>query len=116
MAKFYFESHVTIEPVFENRLDLFKTICQKHRFRVADLLMQKRKNDKPERSKHDSFCTSRSKLFYQIKQDTINLVLELKENGFDVWRYKIEDTMMDSKIDDEYGLLGNKNGNRSDNN
>ena len=101
----YFEAHVTIEPVFDERLSQFKTIADKHNFRVADLLMQKRQQDTPERSKHDSFCTSRNVFFHAIRINLLMLVKELKEKGFDVWRYKIEDTVVDSQSEDTYGLL-----------
>jgi len=56
----YFEIHVTIEPVEGERLELFKTICFKHGFRVADLIMVKKRKITEERSDRDQFCTGRT--------------------------------------------------------
>ena len=44
---FTMKAHVTIEPVFGDNLDKVSMICKKHKFKVADLLMQKRKEDFP---------------------------------------------------------------------
>lgn len=95
----YYESHVTIEPVYDKRLELFGEVCQRHGFRVAKLLMKTREVDNFERSPYDSFCTSRSGQFDEMKQRMIALINDLDENGFKVWRYKIEDTLLDSRFD-----------------
>jgi hypothetical protein len=100
----YYESHITIEPVFEARLELFKSIAKKHNFRVAELLMVKQ-NKPSGPSQTDSFCTSRSKDYSKIVNDTYAMVQDLQLSGFDVWRYKIEDTLLDSKIEDKWKLL-----------
>ena len=96
----YYEAHVTIEPVFETRLEEFKVICHDYKFRVANLLMQKRREDTEERSKNDSFCTGRGISFTDIKQRMLSLVERLEKEGFKVWRYKIESTLLDSRYDD----------------
>jgi hypothetical protein len=105
MKNYYFESHVTIEPVFDERLELFQKICMKHNFRVAELLLQKRKKDKPNRSKLDSFCTGRDKNNLILVEKMIGLIQDLKNAGFKVWRYKIEAALLDSKIKDDLKLL-----------
>ncbi len=104
-SKLYYEAHVTIEPVFDERLELFRRIAQAHHFRVAELLMKKRSDDTEDRSSKDSFCTSHSKYFEVIKSNTISMVNNLKDMGFKVWRYKIEDTILDSRSHDELNLL-----------
>lgn len=95
----YYECHVTIEPVFDERLESFNNVCQRHGFRVAKLLMKTREVDKFERSPYDSFCTSRSSSFDEMKQRMIALINDLIEHDFKVWRYKIEDTLLDSRFD-----------------
>lgn len=97
-SNLYYESHITVEPVFGERLDLFKKLAKIFTFKVADLLMQKRNEDTPERSKFDTFCTARCKEYELIEQNTLNLVEILKEHGFQVWRYKIEDTLLDVRL------------------
>ncbi len=104
-TRLYFEAHVTVEPVFDGRLQELAEIAFEHRFKVADLLMQKRKVDSPDRSRFDTFCTSRSKDFEDIKTRTGQLVFDLQDKGFAVWRYKIEDTLVDSNASDEWGWL-----------
>jgi hypothetical protein len=96
----YYESHVTIEPVFDERLKQLKAECLAYGFRVADLLMKKRSADKAERSKHDTFCTGRDKEYQPLLDRTLALVTRLQALDFKVWRYKIEDALVDSKIDD----------------
>jgi hypothetical protein len=98
VTQLYFESHVTIEPVFDERLDKFKQLAKCWGFRVADLLMQKRKEASPERSKFDTFATGRSTDYLQLSSCTLGLVAEAQSKGFEVWRYKIENTLVDVRL------------------
>lgn len=102
----YYECHITVEPVFGDRLDLMKQLCKSYQFRVADLLMQKRKVDTPERSRYDTFCTGRHKRYDVLHKQMELLMRDLTAWGFKVWRYKIEDAIIDSKYVDELGILG----------
>ncbi len=96
----YYEAHVTVDPVFDDRLKRFEVIARAHGFRVATLLMQKRKEATPERGVNDSFCTGRSISYSDIKDRMLALLTALREDGFRVWRYKIESTLLDSRYDD----------------
>lgn len=101
----YYEAHVTIEPVFDERLDKFVLLCKEHKFYVATLLMQKRKEDTEERSKYDSFCTSHGQDENELKQRMFSLLDTLKKESYQVWRYKIEIVPLDSRYNDsEYPL------------
>jgi hypothetical protein len=108
MRSLYYEAHVTIEPVWDERLAEFKRIAEDEDFRVADLLMQKRVEDTPERSKFDSFCTGRNNDRHALTGNMIRLILNLKAAGFQVWRYKIEDTLMDSRYQDVLDVITKK--------
>lgn len=101
MTPFYYESHIAIDPVFDEKLEQFRMLCADHRFMVADFLMQKRKHDRPERSASDLFCTGRSKSFEDLQKRMFDLTHLLISNGFKVWRYKIEQTLVDSRYDDK---------------
>jgi len=101
----YYESHITVEPVFDDRLELFREICKAFGFKVADLLMQKRKVDTPERSVYDTFCTGRHRDYKEIYHRMRGLIATLQRNGYEVWRYKIEDAILDSRYDDVLGVL-----------
>lgn len=96
----YYESHITVEPIFDERLDRFKALCKQQGFRVADLLMQKRKEDTPERSRFDTFCTGRDPTYWDLHYRMVALLGFLKQEGFKVWRYKIEHAILDSREDD----------------
>jgi hypothetical protein len=96
----YYEAHVTIEPVFDERLDKFKELCAEFNFRVADLLMQKRKEDTPERSAKDQFCTGRSNDYTTLRYLVGRLARALRANDFIVTRWKIEAALLDSKYGD----------------
>lgn len=89
----YYECHITIEPVVEERLNLFTQLCDKYSFKVATLLMQK----SLKRSDLDSFTTGRDKDYYRLKDRMYDLVTELKNANFNILRYKIEGILLDSK-------------------
>lgn len=97
-TELYFESHITIEPVFDGHLLEVKDIVECYGFKVADLLMKKREKDTETRSKYDTFCTTRSKSYQQIENNTLACVDRLTNRGFKVWRYKIENTLIDVRL------------------
>jgi len=101
----YLEAHVTIEPVFYERRDFASQIAQHHKFRLAELLMKKEREATEERSDKDTFMTGHSKSKADINARTMALVGELKDNGFKVWRYKVEDTLLDSRSEDIWAML-----------
>ena len=94
----YFESHITIEPVFGERYDKFSEACKKYKFKAAELLLQKNREDTPERSSKDSFCTGHSKEYNYLYDRMIKLHDDLVGLGFAVWRYKIESILLDEKF------------------
>lgn len=114
VSPLYFECHITIEPVFDDeffdgvtvsKLEIVRILAKDRGFRVADLLMQKRTDDTEARSKHDTFCTGRSKVYGDILHRMTELCRALKIAGFKVWRAKIEDTIYDTKYSDSLGIL-----------
>ncbi len=104
-ARHYYEAHVTIEPVFEDRLQELTHLAEMNGFRVATLLMQQRPEDTPERSKNDAFCTARGVSYSDLLDRTLEFVALLREKGFTTWRYKIESTLLDSRYDDSLAPL-----------
>lgn len=106
----YYECHVTIEPVLDDRLGVAEHIAKKHGFRMAKLLMKKKDEDTEARSDKDSFMTGTSKSYASLGLDMAALIRELKLHNFKVWRYKIEAILLDSKIEDHLFLLEENNG------
>lgn len=103
---YYLESHITIEPVLDgSKLEVVHFIARTYSFRVADLLMQKREEDTPERSKFDTFMTSHSTSLEVIEFNTKECIKTLQQFGFKVWRYKIENIVCDSRNEDIWKLL-----------
>lgn len=101
IARLYYECHVTIAPVFGDQLELVEGIAKQHGFKVAKLLMQKRKEDTPNRSKYDTFMTGHAKEYNDIFNRMSGIIHTLKDAGHEVYRYKIEDTLFDSKHGDK---------------
>lgn len=93
----YYEAHVTIEPVYEERLVELKKIAKDFDFHVATLEMKKRAKATPTRSENDSFCTARGVSYSDLEDRTEGFAEALKEAGFKVWRCKIESTVVDSR-------------------
>jgi hypothetical protein len=94
----YFECHVTVEPVFDDRLDDLKRLAKPSRFKVADLLMRKRLADAPERSQFDTFLTGRGTDYADLQSRMESVINDCRANGYEVWRWKIENTLLDVKI------------------
>lgn len=93
-TELYFEAHVTIDPVDEERDGELREIALKHRFRVAELLMKK----SLKKSELDDFMTGRSDSYDNIHDRTMSLVYHLTEAGYNVRRYKIENTLLDVRL------------------
>lgn len=97
----YYEVHVTLEPDFD-RLEEAREIAKRFHYHLGDLLLMK-KDD--ERSHKDMFFTTRKGSNQDARWSVVRFVQELQKAGFRPIRYKIEDTVLDSKIEDELQLL-----------
>lgn len=100
----YYEVHVTIEWSNDvlNQLDGLKILAKRHGFHMGDLLLMKREE---QRSHKDVFFTCRNERYVSAEKAMTDFCDALTGAGFSVIRYKIEDTLLDSKIDDKLGLL-----------
>lgn len=105
MKPLYYESHITIEPVFDERLEKFKAFCQTWDFKAADLLMQKEREATPERSNKDTFATGKGSDYDFLQAKMHGLLGDLMKNKFKVWRYKIEAILLDQKLDRNEGYI-----------
>lgn len=104
----YYECHITVEPVFDDRLELLKDVCFPFKFKVADLLMKKRPSDSEKRSQNDTFTTSRSASYQEIYDRMMLCVDAMRKHGFVVWRYKIEAVLLDVKLREEIPIQQSK--------
>lgn len=98
-AKLYYEAHVTIDPVPEERRAAVQMLADPFGCKLAKLLMQK-----GQPSNLDTFMTCHGRDLGQMEARVSGLVKRLQGVGLRVRRYKIEDTLMDSRNDDELGL------------
>ena len=91
-----FEVHVTVEP-FSNDEDIeyADNIAKSFGFRRAKLLMQKRPEDTPERSKFDTFFTGHYDSAEIAHNMMGNFISRMREANFKVWRGKIEHIIHD---------------------
>ena|ERR1700742_453338 len=97
-TELYFECHITVEPVFGEYLDKLKLIATPHKFHVADLLMRKRLEDTPERSQFDTFLTGRGPDYEELESRMHCCINDVELEGYKVWRYKIENTLLDVRL------------------
>lgn len=93
----YFEAHVTLDPVFGNTREHAADIAKRHGFKLADLIMRKREGGPSVPHAEDTFMTARSVTWEDIRVRTIRVVEALRDSGFSVRRYKVENTLVDSK-------------------
>jgi len=96
-TELYFECHITVEPVYGERLEALKALAQPYRFRVADLLMRKRLEDVPERSRFDTFLTARGHWYTDLERRMRLMIAECHRADYLVWRTKIENTLLDER-------------------
>ena len=95
----YYEVHLTLEPVFDKKLEQMEKLCSKFGFKMAKLLMQKNRNVTALRSNKDSFCTGRFETFADAYKQGTSLEDSMRKNGFKVWRFKIEAILHDKKYE-----------------
>lgn len=100
-AKLYFEAHITIDPVPEEGRDAVQALGMPWGFRLAKLLMQK-----GEPSNIDTFMTAHGRDLDDMRRRVTGMVIDLQRTGYTVRRYKVEDTIFDSRTHDELRLLG----------
>lgn len=105
----YFESHITIEPVFGEMREKAEEAIKDAKFRMADLVMKKGVGQTETPNQEDSFCTGRGSDFNELMYRTQLAGQALKNLGIKVYRYKLENTLIDTKIantPDVLNLLG----------
>lgn len=98
-ARLYYEAHVTIDPVPEDKRGAVQALADPYGCKLAKLLMQK-----GQPSNLDTFMTCHGKDLGAMEARVAGLVKRLLGVGLGVRRYKIEDTLMDSRNEDELGL------------
>ncbi len=96
-----YECHITIDPEDKpSRLHQLGMYCDFYKFKVASLLKETGKpNDL------DQFMTGHDISFEGLKWRMNSLCQTLKDNGFVLRRYKIEEILLDSRLGDSEGLL-----------
>lgn len=102
-ASMYVEAHVTLAPVFGAERQRAEEIAGYYRFKLARLYMLK--EGPQEVSTRDTFMTGHDTWLPCLQVRVTGLVRHLQREHFTVLRYKIEDTIMDSRSSDVLGLL-----------
>lgn len=99
----YYELHVTIEFPGEEALPYIRQLLDRvPHWHMGDLLLMKN-ND--ERSHKDLFFTARAENEMDSWIMTLSFCRLLQGHKFKVIRYKMENTLVDSRINDEWSLL-----------
>lgn len=102
-SQLYYEVHVTTDPVPESLRNVFLGICERHGFRIASLLMEK-PGEGLVSYDGDAFCTARSRYYSEAENRMVALMLDLDKAGIVLRRYKIEDTLLDSRVENKFGV------------
>ena len=104
MDSLYHEIHVTLEwnDFLACDIDFIRNEAKNHGFHMGDLLLMKKED---QRSHKDAFFTSRAKTYDDAVTLTKSFCALLKRYGHKVIRYKIEDTVLDSKFEDTLGII-----------
>lgn len=100
IARLYYEAHITIDPVFDQARVEAGVIADRHGFQLAELIMRKSRRERERQHQDDTFMTARAKRWFDIRTRTRAAVNELLRCGYGVRRWKIEDTLLDSKAGD----------------
>lgn len=96
---YYYEAHVNVEPILDkDSLNAFKFLCIENSFKPAKFLYVKK--EITEAQDADFFCTGRDKEYQRLENSMVNLLRDLKYNGYQVKRYKIEKVVLDSRLED----------------
>ena len=98
-GRLYFECHITIDPVFDDERVRVSVMAQDYKFKLAKLIMRKREADKEQEAQDDTFMTGHGQTYEDLYQRMADLVTALEAAGIKVRRYKIEDTICDSRND-----------------
>lgn len=93
MTPIYYEAHVTVEPCFGERLEALNKLVAHSGFRVANLVML----GKNYPNQKDSFISGRDPTAEMMTVRVFDLVKRLVLEGFQVYRFKIEATLFDTK-------------------
>lgn len=105
MKTLYYESHITIKPVFDERLEYAKGIATHFGFKMAELLMKKREEENPSISPYDTFMTGHDEDYENLLFRMKELIGALHFEEFYVFRYKIESVVLDSRFKDSLNIL-----------
>lgn len=97
MNSLYYECHITTDVIPPDKRELFDRLCKNAGFWASDWKLAD--------TSLKFFATSRGHDYTELKSRMCNLILDLKAFDFKVWRYKIEDTILDSKIEDIYNIV-----------
>lgn len=100
----YLEAYITIDPVFGDKREDVRRLAEVCGFRLAKLVMRKGVESECEHQ-DDAFLTGHGKDLDGLISRMVHLVQSLRVEGVVTRRYKIENTVMDSRILDTLGLL-----------
>ena len=102
----YYECHITIDPIFGSRRQELEKLVGMFDFKLAKLVMFKgpEKQDWKD-SQKDTFFTAHDHYYSRLQQRMVDCIRIIQEAGYVVRRYKIEDTIIDSRTTDILALL-----------
>lgn len=96
-SSLYYECHITTEVIPHDKREQFDKDCKEFGFWASDWKLAD--------TSLKFFATSRDTDLENMRLRMDGLMRLIKSRGIMIWRYKIEDTIIDSKIIDCLGLV-----------
>lgn len=100
-SRLYYECHVTIEPPkTQQALNVLEDIAKATGWRVSTFTMLKPGAEPP-----NAFISYRNQDYTKTKASVRGVINNLESAGFNVMRWKIEDTLFDSNKGDTLNMI-----------
>src|SRR6478736_199900 len=98
-TRLYYEAHINFPHPTEEQAEKVREICSRQMFwKMATFEMHK--DQVP-----TGFCTGRNRVKEEIQAEVLQVITEMEAAGIEVLRWKIEDTVLDSKYGDSLSML-----------
>lgn len=106
-ARLYYEAHITTAPLTQTQRENLEPAIMVLGFKLADFLMQRGADGLDHKAQDpNSFVSCRDTDKKRIYARTFSMVRTFHAEGVEVRRYKIEDTLADSKHDGDFLKTG----------
>jgi hypothetical protein len=106
----YFEAHITLAPAIDaDHYNKLQQLARENCWRVSKLFLKNGDGSVGDPWHDDMFLSARSKVYRDIENSIKHMLPKLEKHGFEIRRYKIENTLTDVKYTKCLTCLGTGN-------